>query len=650
LKSIRWFDSISITDLILNLFSDNPIPVIMKSFLQKNLAGKSIYRLVIPGCFLLYCLIFSILSIKAYNGFNCDFDTSNILQAFYNTLNGKLMETTLGNGDFSACRFSRHTELITLLLLPFFALFPSAYTLLILQTMATGSAGVVVYMLARQLNINNKTAVILSLCYWMFPLLAAINLFEFHADPFIITPNLLAWLFYRRKQYAYFWLSIALGISVKEHAFLFNLLLGFMIIDEDKKLSSKLILLALTQFFILTPAIQFFSGYSGYTLNLAAHVIDIQDNKLTSVLPGYVDCFWKNLFSYRSLFVLVILAILNISLLKFLRGLVLLLPLLMIFIASGSVLFHRHSIIIAPVFITLIEGISRVKNEKQFSQVLSRTLLPSVALMLFFPYSAIGINFREMLDPQMRNVFHYQYTRHDSIADSLVKLIPEKIPVASDAHLMTKMADREWAFIHPYPTDSMRAQFYLFDFFEKRDYDDLVFNRKRVSNLIKSDSFALRCNLDGLIILAKTTNPNADMPFSLKRKNEKRDYLKESYSILSSELIRSGKGFLMRCSFSKDQGLKGSAFISFFIDEQMKDTIRVLHLASYTLAEMEKLQEGTYTEEFYFDIPQGKCLQNRKHEIWLYHKNSYLPFFAREEYKLGRLYEREANQVHPPLK
>ena len=85
----------------------------------------------------------------------------------------------------------------------------------------------------------------------MFPPLAAINRFEFHADSFIITPHLLVWLFYRRKQYVFFWLSVALGMSVKEHAFFFNLLLGLMIIGEDKKRSSVLILLAFAQFFFL---------------------------------------------------------------------------------------------------------------------------------------------------------------------------------------------------------------------------------------------------------------------------------------------------------------------------------------------------------------------------------------------------------------
>lgn len=636
LKSTRRL-SILITDSELNRFPYYSIPVSMKSFLQKKLFGKYFCRSIIPGCFLLYCIIFSTLSIKAFNGFNFDFDMGNILQAFHNTLNGNFMGETLGNGDFSVCRFSGHTELVTLLLLPFFALFPSAYTLLVLQTIAIGSAGIVVYFLARQMNIDKKTAVILSLCYWMFPLLAAINLFEFHADPFIITPHLLAWLFYRRRQYVFFWLSIALGISVKEHAFLFNLLLGLMVIDEDKKRSSVLVLLAFAQFFILTPVIQIIFGAKEYNLNLAAHVVSAPDNNPVFVLLKYLTYFLNNLFSSRSQFVLIILAILNITLLKFLRGLILLLPLMMIFIASGSVLFHRHAIMIAPVFIVLIEGISRIKAQRQFSQAFFGTLIPTVSLLFLFPYSAIGINIREMFDPQKHNDFHYKYTKHDSVADSLVRLLPEKVPIASDAHLMTKMVDREWAFIHPHPIDSMRAQYYLFDFFEKRDYDNLLNNRQRVAKLIKADSFVLKCNLDGLIILVRTMGPKVDMPFSLIRKNKEREYLKETYSIIRAEIARSGNGFLMRSYFTKHQNLKGSAFISFFIDEQMKDTIRVLHLASYTLAELEKLEEGTYEEEFYFDIPQGKSIKNRRHEIWLYHKNSYLPFFAREEYRLNRL-------------
>ncbi len=609
----------------------------MKSFLQKRISGESFYYpIIIWGCFLLYCIIFATLSIRAYNGYNYDFDMGNILQAFYNTLNWNLMESTLGNG-YITCRFSGHTDLITLVFLPFFALFPSAHTLLILQTIATGSAGIVVYMLACQMNVNKKTAVILSLCYWTFPLLAAINLFEFHADSFIITPHLLAWLFYRRRQYVYFWLLIALGISVKEHAFLFNLLLGVMIINEDKKRSAMLILIGLAQFIILTPAIQFFAGAKGYNLNVAAHVVDSPDTNLRTAVLRYNAYFWRNIFTSQSQFVLVILAILNISLLKFIRGLILLIPLMMIFVASGSVLTHRHAILVAPVFIILIEGISRIKTEKQFKQALYGTLFPSMVLLVLFPHSAIGINFREMLNPEKRNVFHYKYTKHDSIADSLLKLLPPKVPIASDVHLMTKMADRQWAFIHPYPFDTMRAQYYLFDFFEKRDYDDLLFNRRRLANLAKADSFILKCNLDGLIILSKANGFEADIPFSLTRKVEEKDHLKGSYSILKSEVARSGNGFQMKCSFTKAQGLKGSAFISFFIDEKLKDTIRVLHLASYTLAELETLEEGTYEESFYFDIPQGKSLHNRKHEIWLYHKNSYLPFFAREEYRLSRL-------------
>jgi len=410
-----------------------------------------------------------------------------------------------------------------------------------------------------------------------------------------------------------------------------------MIIDGDKKRSSILILLAVAQFFVFTPVIQTIFGAKEYHLNLAAHVVNTSDNNPVVVLFRYLTYFLNNLFSSRFQFVLIILVILNITLLKFLRGLILLLPLMIIFIASGSVLFHRHAIMIAPVFIILVEGISRIKAERQFYHALFGTLLPSIAFMFLFRQSAIGINIREMFNPQKRNVFHYQYSRHDAVTDSLIRFVPKKVPIASDAHLMAKIADREWAFIHPYPSDSMRAQFYLFDFFEKRDYDDLLLNRKRAANLIMADSFELKCNLDGLIILARTSDSKEGKPFSLKRKNEEKDYPKESYSIIKAEYGRSGKGFLMRSCFAKGQDLKGSVFISFFIDEVTRDTIRVLHLASYTLVELEKLEEGVYEEEFYFDIPRGKSLQDRKHEIWLYHKNSYLPFFAREEYRLSRL-------------
>ena len=97
----------------------------------------------------------------------------------------------------------------------------------------------------------------------------------------------------------------------------------------------------------------------------------------------------------------------------------------------------------------------------------------------------------------------------------------------------------------------------------------------------------------------------------------------------------------MKTVFVKgDQNLTGKdALISFFINESTKDTLRVLHLASYANTELEHLEAGVYEEEFYFDVPQSVQIQGRKHQIRLFRKDGYLPFFSRPDYNIKCLYE-----------
>ena len=97
------------------------------------------------------------------------------------------------------------------------------------------------------------------------------------------------------------------------------------------------------------------------------------------------------------------------------------------------------------------------------------------------------------------------------------------------------------------------------------------------------------------------------------------------------------------------------AFISFFIDTGAGDTLKVLHLASYTACRLEQLSFGNYHEQFYFDIPEGCTLNGRMHEIWLYKKPGYLPFFARKQYRTAELWNKPAaipatlSRKHPSL-
>jgi uncharacterized membrane protein len=597
--------------------------------------------------FIAYCVVFSILSFKKYQAFNCDLDMGNMLQAFYSTLEGRIMEMTWNGWGENGCMFRGHTELILLLIFPFFMLFPHAGTLLLLQTIAIGSGGIALFLIARHIIRDSWTPVVLALCYWLFPLLASINLVDFHADSFIIAPHLFAWYFYRTGRYRWFWCSITLGMLVKEHVFLFNGLLGLMLLFSDRKRAAILLILAVVQCLAITPIVSLLAGNSVYHFNFAQHVVGNPDRGFWETIVSYAEHFRDNLFNGHAAFVLMIALILNVTIIAFPRGLIMIVPLVMIFIAAGSVQHHRHAILIAPLFITLVEGIARLPSRKWLPYSVAGVLVPVVAGLLFFGDSLVGITVRELFSPEYRTMFHYKYTNHDAIADSLIQLIPPKVPVASSMHLRTKLVDRQWSFAHPAPADSSRVDYYFFDFFEKREYDDAWPERSRVASLLNCGKFSLLSHIDGLLLLEKKTyNDSRKIPI-LRVVDTAAVPAPKDYEITKVSLVAENHGFIMSTRFcvgTGDDALK-HAFISFFIDPEGRDTIRVLHLASYTQCRLESLKPGIYDETFYFDLPPGRTINHRYHEVWLFKKTGYLPFFARRNYQYVRVWTNNHENV-----
>jgi hypothetical protein len=403
-----------------------------------------------------------------------------------------------------------------------------------------------------------------------------------------------------------------------------------------------LILVAFFQFFIMTPLIHKLAGFQGYHLNLAQHTIGSVDMTPLQTIAAYATGFLRNCFSTNASFVVLIIIMFNITLIKFPQGLILIIPMTMLFIATSSIHSHRHAILIAPLFITLIEGVARLPERQRKTYTIVGVVIPAIAVLLAAPHSILGTNLRELVRPDHRNVFHYRYTPHDSRADSLLRCIPAEAPVAADAPLRTKLVNREYAFINPSPRDSMRADYYLFDFFEKLEYDDAWPARSRVASLIRSGNFKLSTNLDGLVIVQKTPPRQTADDFNLI-----------SVDTIPPPPIPAGScqitayriDIVDGCCISRMLFYKGTldstkkhAFISFFIDEKSNDTLRVLHLASYTLSRLEVIDSGWYDETFRFDIPPGTTIANRRHEVWLYAKEGYLPFFSRNEYRVKKLF------------
>ncbi len=92
-----------------------------------------------------------------------------------------------------------HFQPILFLLMPLYAVFPRAETLLVLQTVVLAAGAVPVYFLASS-RMDARMGVAFSLAYLLFPALHGVNTFDFHPGALAIPSLLLTILFFERGQ------------------------------------------------------------------------------------------------------------------------------------------------------------------------------------------------------------------------------------------------------------------------------------------------------------------------------------------------------------------------------------------------------------------------------------------------------------------
>ena len=600
----------------------------------------TVYHYLAIIFFFIYSVTFSYLSIKKYQAFNSDFDMGNILQAFFSTLEGRFMETTCYGLDVNVCRWLGHTEIILLCILPLFALFKSAYTLLIIQSIAIACGGMAIFFLAKQRLRDGKAAFLASLCYWMFPYLGSINLIDFHADSFMIFPHILAWFFLQNKKPVYFWLAIITGILCKEYVCVFNFLLGIMILRTYRKEGILLILLAFFQYFILTPAIYYCLGSGMYTLATESHALTLPRDYGIEAIMEAVGIMASGISTNEVTIVATLLIIFNLTIFYYKKGLILILPILTVLLSINQLGFlsnHRHAMLIAPLFITLIEGVKRIKRKYRIKYLLFFVLCPSFIITFFYPESLIAKNIAEVFfHPEYRNNFHYKYTEHDKILDSLILFIPSTAAVASENNIRPKLSHHQWSFLHPNPIDITKAEYYIFDFFETLDRIPYQVRKKRCEKLISSNNFKIKMYYDGIIIFEKHPHNYLAIQYKLNKVGPLKNLnMKNGFSVITSNVEKNSNSHVLHTYFQIDSTFSSShALISFFIKEK-ETPLRVLHLPSYFQKNNINREEGIYEEKFQFHVPQNITISDRRHEIRIYQKNEYMPFFERESFLLN---------------
>jgi len=136
--------------------------------------------LVVAAGAVYYAVWFAHVTLQAHwNGHTRSYDLAIFDNLFWNVVDGGpfLVSTPAGGGEVS--HFGRHATLLAYVLAPFYALHPSAATLLVLQALLLGAATLPLFFFARR-HLEPWLACGVALAYLLYPPLHGSNLYDFH--------------------------------------------------------------------------------------------------------------------------------------------------------------------------------------------------------------------------------------------------------------------------------------------------------------------------------------------------------------------------------------------------------------------------------------------------------------------------------------
>ena len=158
--------------------------------------------------------------------------------------------------DVLLSHFVVHISPTCYLLLPFYALFPSAMTLQIGQAVLLASGIIPAILIARHYKLSNLTQVAVALIYATFPVTSMGCFYDFHENCFLLP--LLLWVFYFFEKEKYLWMYVfaVLTLGVKEDAAIYVLFFAlFLIVARKKYLHGTVLALGAAAYFLIALAI-----------------------------------------------------------------------------------------------------------------------------------------------------------------------------------------------------------------------------------------------------------------------------------------------------------------------------------------------------------------------------------------------------------
>lgn len=213
-----------------------------------------------------YFLLFSYLSITKHLSLHSTYlDLGLESQIVWNTSRGRFLETSFGPQGRLISALSFHVSPISVLISPFYWIWSDPMVLLLLQTLVLALGGLPVFWLSLKVTGSSLVSLALLAAYFLYPPLQYSNLSDFHPQTLSTGILLFSFWFLFKKDFKKFYVTVLLGLLVKENvALIFSFLSLYMIFGMREMWKGIALLIVSLSWFVFSVYLimPFFSGGS----------------------------------------------------------------------------------------------------------------------------------------------------------------------------------------------------------------------------------------------------------------------------------------------------------------------------------------------------------------------------------------------------
>jgi uncharacterized membrane protein len=180
-----------------------------------------------------YMAFFTVRSHYKFNTYN--WDLGHLDNEFWNDLHGRPFRNTLLFHEGNWANIRNHVQPTIYALLPFYALFPRAESLLVLQAVVIAAGAIPLYRFAAR-RLPRGLAAVLALSYLLYPPTHGAQFFDFHFQPIAATCILAAIDCLDAGRMRLFWLFFVLAIGCREDVSAGTALFGLALMLGGRRL------------------------------------------------------------------------------------------------------------------------------------------------------------------------------------------------------------------------------------------------------------------------------------------------------------------------------------------------------------------------------------------------------------------------------